>query len=55
MQDLLTIKAILNKPSVRAAVADPSWCNFTNKQSPLIKQNLRNFWTHDAILESFQI
>ena len=35
----------MNKPFAKAAGADPSWCNSTNKQNPPIQQNDHYFWT----------
>ena len=44
-----------NKPAAQAAVADPSQCNSTNRQNPLIQQNFHNFGTSNAIWMPFKI
>ena len=40
---LLKQDVIVNKPAAQAAGADPSQCNFTSRQIPLIQQNCPNF------------
>ena len=44
-----------NKAAVKAAGADPSRCNSTNRQNPTIQQNCRNFWTSNVIVMPFEI
>ena len=44
-----------NKPVAQAGGADPSRCNFTNRQNPPVQQKSCNFWTDRALLILFEI